>query len=157
MSVGQDFDRSILERKDLAALLAIAQSLGAKPSSRAKKADIVDVILAAAGHIGDDSSTEPDAAAEPATAATDTRAEAEQPALVAAGHQADRAERSLQLVRDVGGEVAAGGLHPQVGRVVVAVDEREAGRAVLDQDRAQRRERQRRWREGREAQAGRRR
>src|SRR5438270_4820827 len=49
MSVGQDFDRSLLERKDRAALVAIAESLGAKAPARAKKADIVDAILRAAG------------------------------------------------------------------------------------------------------------
>ncbi|MCU1453474.1 MAG: Transcription termination factor Rho, partial [Acidimicrobiales bacterium] len=45
MSVGQDFDRSLLERKERTELIAIAESLGEKPPSRAKKADIVDHIL----------------------------------------------------------------------------------------------------------------
>src|SRR6476646_9984453 len=87
MSVGQDFDRSILERKDRAALLAIAESLGAKASSRAKKADIVDAILAAAGHAGDDAAApEPEAGPEvgPEPEATAAAAvAAEEPALMA--------------------------------------------------------------------------
>ena len=45
MSVGQDFDPSLLERKDRAELVAIATSLGGKPPSRAKKAEIVGLIL----------------------------------------------------------------------------------------------------------------
>jgi hypothetical protein len=38
-------ERSALERKDRDELLTIAQALGGKPPSRAKKADIVDLIL----------------------------------------------------------------------------------------------------------------
>jgi transcription termination factor Rho len=49
MSVGQDFDPSLLERKDRSELVAIASSLGAKPPSRAKKADIVALILQTVG------------------------------------------------------------------------------------------------------------
>ena len=45
MSVGQGFDRSLLERKERTELLAIAESLGEKAPSRSKKADIVDHIL----------------------------------------------------------------------------------------------------------------
>ncbi len=49
MSVGQDFDPSLLERKDRSELVAIATSLGEKPPSRAKKAEIVSLILRAVG------------------------------------------------------------------------------------------------------------
>ncbi|QXC63180.1 transcription termination factor Rho [Aquihabitans sp. G128] len=49
MSVGQDFDPSLLERKDRAELVAIATSLGGKPPSRAKKAEIVGLILQLVG------------------------------------------------------------------------------------------------------------
>ena len=38
-------ERSVLEGKDREQLLAIASALGAKPGSRAKKADIIDKIL----------------------------------------------------------------------------------------------------------------
>ncbi len=44
-----DFDRSQLERKDREQLTVIAETLGRKPPSRAKKADIVDLILELAG------------------------------------------------------------------------------------------------------------
>ncbi|MBX3285754.1 MAG: transcription termination factor Rho [Actinobacteria bacterium] len=49
MSVGQDFDPSLLERKDRTELVAIATTLGGKVPSRAKKAEIVDLILDLAG------------------------------------------------------------------------------------------------------------
>ena len=49
MSVGQDFDPSLLERKDRSELVAIATSLGEKPPSRLKKADIVALILRLVG------------------------------------------------------------------------------------------------------------
>jgi transcription termination factor Rho len=49
MSVGQDFDPSLLERKDRTELVAIATTLGGKVPSRAKKAEIVDLILELAG------------------------------------------------------------------------------------------------------------
>ncbi len=51
-----DFDRSQLERKDRDQLVVIAETLGRKPPSRARKAEIVDLILELAGV-----TTEPDA------------------------------------------------------------------------------------------------
>src|SRR5688500_2366858 len=42
-------ERSVLERKERDELLTIARALGAKPPARAKKADIVDLILTTAG------------------------------------------------------------------------------------------------------------
>ena len=45
----QALERSALERKDREELLTIAQALGGKPGSRARKADIVDLILQLAG------------------------------------------------------------------------------------------------------------
>ena len=45
MSVDQDRERSMLERKDRADLVTMATALGEKPPARAKKADIVDLIL----------------------------------------------------------------------------------------------------------------
>ncbi len=44
-----DFDRSQLERKDREQLVVIATTLGKKPPSRARKAEIVDLILELAG------------------------------------------------------------------------------------------------------------
>ena len=49
-----DFDRSQLANKDREQLVEIATALGKKPPSRAKKADIVDLILELAG-VGHDS------------------------------------------------------------------------------------------------------
>lgn len=42
-------ERSALERKDREELTTIAQALGAKPSSRARKAEIVQLILELTG------------------------------------------------------------------------------------------------------------
>src|SRR5215211_5896340 len=42
-------ERSVLERKERDELQTIAKALGAKPLARAKKADLVDLILATAG------------------------------------------------------------------------------------------------------------
>ena len=61
-----DFDRSQLANKDREQLVEIAIALGKKPPSRAKKADIVDLILALAG-VGHDSA--PSGGAPPAGAA----------------------------------------------------------------------------------------
>ncbi|MBP7594914.1 MAG: hypothetical protein KA755_04630, partial [Candidatus Microthrix sp.] len=44
-----DLERSKLEGKDRAQLVTIATALGTKPPARAKKADIVDLILRLAG------------------------------------------------------------------------------------------------------------
>jgi transcription termination factor Rho len=53
MSVGsQALERSTLEAKDRESLLQIATALGGKPGSRAKKADIIEMILEMAGVTG---------------------------------------------------------------------------------------------------------
>jgi transcription termination factor Rho len=78
MSAESELERSALERKDREELLTIATALGGKPGSRAKKADIVDLILeltgvtpaggataAAESADGDDVATESTAPAEP--------------------------------------------------------------------------------------------
>jgi transcription termination factor Rho len=60
-------ERSALERKDRDELMTIAQALGGKPGSRAKKADIVSLILELTGVGGDEAAAaeEPEAAEEP--------------------------------------------------------------------------------------------
>jgi transcription termination factor Rho len=73
MSVSQQLERSALEGKDRDELHTIAVALGGKPTSRAKKADIIDLILRLAGVITEDA---PPAAptppvADPAEAAPD--------------------------------------------------------------------------------------
>jgi transcription termination factor Rho len=49
MSDGSGFDMTLLEGKDRAELAAIAEQLGQKPGARAKKADIVSLILRLVG------------------------------------------------------------------------------------------------------------
>src|SRR5690606_26813994 len=79
-------ERSALERKDRDELMTIAQALGGKPGSRARKATIIDMILELTGvsapAAADDAPTEePPAEAEPAAEATpaETESEAEAP------------------------------------------------------------------------------
>jgi transcription termination factor Rho len=57
-------ERSALERKDRDELVTIAKALGGKPAARAKKADIVDLVLELTG-VGADGPT-PEAPIEPA-------------------------------------------------------------------------------------------
>ena len=52
MSAGQDFDPSLLEGKDRPELVAIATSLGQKPPARAKKADVIALIMTLVGADG---------------------------------------------------------------------------------------------------------
>ena len=49
MSLGQEFDPSLLEGKDRGELVAIATSLGQKPPARAKKGDIITLIMQLVG------------------------------------------------------------------------------------------------------------
>jgi transcription termination factor Rho len=49
MSGEQQLERSVLESKERDELHAIAEALGTKPASRAKKADLIDHILRATG------------------------------------------------------------------------------------------------------------
>src|SRR4051812_48837995 len=80
MSGGQQLERSVLEAKEREELQAIADALGLKASSRAKKADLVDQILRATGVETGTGTAEPEekpkrtrarkAAAPPADAAT---------------------------------------------------------------------------------------
>ena len=84
-----------LERKDRAELATIAQALGGKPTSRAKKADIITMILELAGVTdagGDAEDTGADTAAG-ATTDSATAPEAAEPT-TAERDQAARGERS---------------------------------------------------------------
>jgi transcription termination factor Rho len=71
VSDGQGFDLSLLEGKDRSELAAIAESLGQKPGARAKKADIVELIVKL---VGAESAPADDAAPERPTAAPEARA-----------------------------------------------------------------------------------
>ncbi len=69
MSVeAQQLERSALEKKDRDELQTIAVALGGKPGSRAKKADIVDLILELAGVTGPSSGGTGDDASDTASA-----------------------------------------------------------------------------------------
>ena len=73
----QDFDRSQLERKDREQLVVIATTLGKKPPSRARKAEIVDLILELAGvTTGGDSASDPADAADPVAPESEVAAKA---------------------------------------------------------------------------------
>ncbi|MCB0978486.1 MAG: transcription termination factor Rho, partial [Acidimicrobiales bacterium] len=63
MSEGQAFDKSLLEGKDRNELVAIATSLGQKPPARAKKADVITLIMELVG--AEPASPVDSAAAEP--------------------------------------------------------------------------------------------
>ncbi|MGH2685661.1 MAG: transcription termination factor Rho, partial [Actinomycetota bacterium] len=85
MSVeSQALERSVLERKERDELQAIAKAMGAKVSSRARKAEIVDLILQQAGVLpAPGAEPEPEAEAEAeakSDAGADTAAEASAPA-----------------------------------------------------------------------------
>jgi transcription termination factor Rho len=76
-------ERSALERKDRDELLTIAQALGGKPASRAKKADIVGMILELTGVSGGEAPSgapAPDESAAPAKRAPRARKAASSPA-----------------------------------------------------------------------------
>src|SRR5437588_992577 len=58
-------ERSVLERKERDELQTIARALGIKPPARAKKADIVDLILTSAGITTSAPTPEPEPEPEP--------------------------------------------------------------------------------------------
>src|SRR3546814_11205379 len=100
-------ERSALERKDREELLTIAKALGGKPGSRAKKADIIDVILELTG-VGGPAADEPkqDSGAKQASGAKqDAKSGAEADA-VAGAEPPGRGERRSEESR--GGTDAAG-------------------------------------------------
>jgi transcription termination factor Rho len=86
---GEQLERSILERKERDELHAIASAMALKPASRSRKAEIIDLILAATG-VGDDVAAAANGASAPADAvaapvessngATQTEAAADAPA-----------------------------------------------------------------------------
>jgi transcription termination factor Rho len=77
---GAGFDMALLEGKDRAELAAIAEQLGQKPAARAKKADIVSLIMRLVG-AEETTAPAPDTAPEPEAGAPDAAADAaEEPA-----------------------------------------------------------------------------
>jgi transcription termination factor Rho len=75
-------ERSALEKKDRSELFTIAEALGGKPGSRARKADMIDLILELTGVQSDDTGADDAAAAQsgsdgvPADAVVDSSAPA---------------------------------------------------------------------------------
>jgi transcription termination factor Rho len=61
----QALERSTLQKKDRAELMTIATAMGGKPGSRAKKADVIDMILELAGVASDDAGSGAADAREP--------------------------------------------------------------------------------------------
>ena len=68
----QALERSALERKDRSELMTIATAMGGKPGSRAKKADIIDMIFDLAGITPAEEAAGAPAAYEPAATAAAT-------------------------------------------------------------------------------------
>jgi transcription termination factor Rho len=67
-------ERSTLEKKDRAELVTIATAMGGKPGSRAKKAEIIDLILELAGVVPGDGAGEPVEPVEPEAPAVEAEA-----------------------------------------------------------------------------------
>src|SRR5262245_25434951 len=104
-------ERSVLEAKERDELLAIADALGTKPASRAKKADLIAQILRATGVETD--------VADPAEKPRRTRARK-----ASAPESADGARPETGEAAEQAGEVDAGG-----GTVAAADPESGDGRA----------------------------
>jgi transcription termination factor Rho len=90
----QALERSTLQKKDRAELMTIASAMGAKPGSRAKKADLVDLILELAG-VPDGA----DAAKSAEAAAAEPEATPPEPAVGKADERADEAPAAKQPSR----------------------------------------------------------
>ena len=96
-------ERSALERKDRDELMTIAQALGGKPGSRAKKADIVSLILELTGVGAEEAgaSSAPEAVEEPTKPARSGKkkddAPDEQPAAASAESAADEPPAEWEL------------------------------------------------------------
>jgi transcription termination factor Rho len=137
------FDPSVLERKDRDELSQIAESLGQKPPSRARKADIVDLILRLAGVPADAGAGAGNgaAAAEPPAAkpAASNGGEAREEANTADAHDAHADEeaeapsggddRPVPATAHEGGDEAQPEGHPEGNRAPDA----NRGRANHDQ------------------------
>jgi transcription termination factor Rho len=102
MSDGSGFDMTLLDGKDRAELAAIAEQLGQKPGARAKKADIVALILRLVG-ADEGAGAAPEAADAPeadASGAAATDAPAEEPEVA----EADGSDASDATAAPAAGE-----------------------------------------------------
>jgi transcription termination factor Rho len=140
-------ERSTLERKDRAELATIAEMLGQKPSSRAKKSDIVDLILQLTGV------TEGAAGAEPAPPSAEAPVE-EAPAEAAPEPEAAEEAQPSGPAEGSGaedGDGAGAAPAPAGAESAEAGDEQEAQRAEGQGPDAEGSGRRRRRRRGRGA------
>jgi transcription termination factor Rho len=108
-------ERSALERKDRDELVTIAKALGGKPPARAKKADIVDLVLELTG-VGDDGAAAPAeeraAAAAPKPNRGRKAATEEEPPAEWEVEAADTADDSSEGQRDADGPAEGNGPAP---------------------------------------------
>jgi len=127
----QELERSALERKDRDELHTIATALGGKPGSRAKKADIVDLILDLAGVVSPASdgpapsvsSDRTEATEAPAPRARRSRSRAAEPVDgTDGGEQTDGGVRAVTATATVEAEqgVESDAAEPDGNRSVVA-------------------------------------
>ncbi|MDH3707884.1 MAG: hypothetical protein OES57_17600, partial [Acidimicrobiia bacterium] len=79
--------KSTLQRKDREELTAIATALGAKPSSRARKAEIVDLILETVGDDAEPQADGPDAGDDHADDHADDRDDGQEADDAGADHE----------------------------------------------------------------------
>ncbi len=143
-------ERSALERKDRDELMTIAQALGGKPGSRAKKADIVDLILELTGVSGTPAEEAPAEAA-----AGDGAEAADQPAAGADGDSAggedrkpaDKPRRTRSRAKKDDAGAANGADEPpaewELEAAADAPDARDGGQASAGGERADKGEPQR--------------
>jgi transcription termination factor Rho len=110
MSAETQLERSVLERKERDELQAIARALGAEPPSRARKADLVDLILRQAGVVPEGG----DAEAPARTPAKRTRSRA------ANGGNGAEAVTKAAAAKDAGD--AATGAAPDGAEAVASAD-----------------------------------
>jgi len=108
-------ERSALERKDRDELMTIAQALGGKPGSRAKKADIIDLILELTG-VSTGAADATEAPADAAAPAQEAPAAPEQ----AEAHEADEGAEQAPKARRGRGRAKPAEPEPEAA---VAADE----------------------------------
>ena len=107
-------ERSALERKDRDELVTIAKALGGKPPARAKKADIVDLVLELTG-VGDDGPAAAAAAADDAKAAAPTPAKASRGRKATSAEEEPPAEWEVEAAEAAAEDGTGGGDAPEVG------------------------------------------
>jgi transcription termination factor Rho len=123
-------ERSALERKDRDELVTIAKALGGKPPARAKKADIVDLVLELTG-VGDGAAPPEEAPAEPAPAKSNrgrkAQASEEPPAEWEAEATEEGADDQPPTAKENGQESPATGASGQPSPPAPGADEEEGG------------------------------